>query len=148
MIYISHRGNINGKDVTYENNPEYIIQTLNKGYNVEIDVRLIKDSLYLGHDEAVYLITLEWLLQRKDSLWIHCKNIESLQYFYNIKHVFNYFWHDTDAVTFTSKNYIWAYPGKQPILNSVAVLPEMHNDDVSKCIGICSDIIEKYRFKT
>lgn len=35
-------------------------------------------------------------------------------------------------------------PGKQPILNSVAVLPEIHGDDISVCWGICSDIIGEY----
>jgi hypothetical protein len=42
-------------------------------------------------------------------------------------------------------NYIWAYPGKQPIYKSIAVMPELNNDDVTKCIGICSDYIEKYQ---
>ena len=57
----------------------------------------------------------------------------------------HYFWHQNDDITLTSKGYIWAYPGKQPIKNSIAVLPEIHNDDISNCIGICSDIIEAYK---
>lgn len=37
--------------------------------------------------------------------------------------------------------------GKQPILNSIAVMPELYDDDISKCIGICSDYISKYLIK-
>ena len=55
------------------------------------------------------------------------------------------FWHQEDDATLTSKGYIWAYPGKQPIKNSIAVMPEIYSDDVSKCIGICSDYIINYK---
>ena len=50
-------------------------------------------------------------------------------------------------MTLTSHNYLWVYPGKQPIEKSIAVMPEIHNDDFSKCIGICSDFIERYKNK-
>ena len=56
-----------------------------------------------------------------------------------------YFYHQTDDVTMTSDGILWVYPGKQPIQYSVAVLPETNKDDVSKCYGICSDIIETYK---
>jgi hypothetical protein len=36
------------------------------------------------------------------------------------------------------------YPGKQPIVGSIAVMPEIHSDEISKCLGICSDFIKKY----
>jgi hypothetical protein len=42
-------------------------------------------------------------------------------------------------------NVIWAYPGKQPIERSIAVMPEIFNDNVSTCIGVCSDYIENYK---
>ena len=48
-----------------------------------------------------------------------------------------------DDITLTSKNYIWAYPGKQPIKNSISVMPELNND-VSGCFGVCSDYIENF----
>ena len=56
----------------------------------------------------------------------------------------HYFWHQKDDIALTSKGYIWAYPGKQPIKESIAVLPEIYKDDVSNCIGICSDNIIEY----
>jgi hypothetical protein len=42
-------------------------------------------------------------------------------------------------------NFIWVYPGKQPIKKSIAVMPEIHEDDISECIGVCSDFIENYK---
>lgn len=57
---------------------------------------------------------------------------------------FVYFWHNTDVMTLTSNNKMWVYPGNQPIKNSIAVMPEINNDEVTDCYGICSDYIEKY----
>ena len=144
MILISHRGNIDGKNDS-ENNPKYIDQALNKNYDVEIDIWLIEGSFYLGHDTHQYSINLDWLLERRNRLWVHCKNIESIEYF-NLNNIdLNYFWHDRDLMTLTSKGYMWAFPGNQPISGSIAVMPEIKNDDVSKCKGVCSDYIKNYK---
>ena len=111
MIYISHRGNINGRIEEAENKPDYIDR-------------------------------------RSDRLWVHCKNVEAVEYFYenesDCKEI-NWFWHEEDTLTLTSYGYIWAYPGKQPIKKSIAVMPEIHNDNISYCSGICSDYIQKYK---
>ena len=77
-----------------------------------------------------------------EKLWCHAKNLDAL--FEMKKYAIHYFWHETDTVTLTSKNYMWTYPGKQPIIGSIAVTPEIHNDVVSNCLGICSDFIERY----
>ena len=57
----------------------------------------------------------------------------------------NYFFHDNDDLTITSKGFLWVYPGKQPVKNSIAVLPELYNDDLNSCLGICSDFINDYK---
>ena len=57
----------------------------------------------------------------------------------------NCFWHQNDDITLTSKGYIWTYPGKQPIQSSIAVMPELYNDNLTNCIGICSDHVEDYK---
>ena len=148
MILISHRGNINGKIVERENQPQYIDEAINLEYDVEIDVWGVDGELFLGHDEPQYPIDFDWLKERSSNLWIHCKNIDALLYFTDIDYsleLFNYFWHETDTVTLTSENWIWAFPGKQPINGSIAVLPEIYNDDVSEAAGVCSDFIEKYK---
>jgi hypothetical protein len=145
MILISHRGNINGKNESKENEPNYIDLAIHKGFDIEIDVWYINDKLYLGHDKPEYSVDFRWFQDRITKLWIHCKNIDSLIFFRECQYEFNYFWHETDTVTLTSLNHIWAYPGKQPIEKSIAVMPEINNDYITKCIGICSDYIENYK---
>ena len=54
MIYISHRGYVNGVDEKLENNPNNITRLLEKNIHVEIDVRYHNDSFYLGHDDPKY----------------------------------------------------------------------------------------------
>jgi hypothetical protein len=144
MILISHRGNIDGKIVDRENHPSYIDEAIVLEYNVEIDVWMIEGVLFLGHDEPQYGVTQHWLNERYEHLWIHCKNVEAMEWF-NMIGGFNYFWHEEDTMVLTSMNIIWAYPGKQPIQSSIAVMPEIHNDDLSKCVGICSDYIVNYK---
>lgn len=146
MILISHRGNIDGKKPHLENQPEYIENALNLGYDVEIDLWVKDNVLYLGHDEPQYKIDWkEWLDYKTHKLWIHCKNVEAIIWMRENTNDVNYFWHEEDTLTLTSNGYIWAYPGKQPIKGSIAVMPERSNDDVSNCIGICSDYINNYK---
>ena len=101
----------------------------------------------LGHDEPKYGFPFVLFRSFYNKLWIHCKNTEAISALNDFPetHLLNYFWHQNDDVTLTSKGYIWAYPGKQPIKSSIAVLPEIHNDDTTHAIGICSDNIKKYK---
>lgn len=144
MILISHRGNLYGKKDKEENNPNYILTTLNLGFDVEIDLWYINNDLFLGHDFPQYIIDFNFLSDHKSKLWIHCKNTQSICFLSEIKSDLNFFWHETDTLTITSKGYLWVYPGKQPIKNSISVLPEINNDDFSESLGICSDIIKNY----
>lgn len=156
MKLIAHRGNINGSNPLNENNPDYIDEAISKGYDVEIDIRYdtLDNNFYLGHDNPQYIVTPYWLAQRMENLWIHCKNIDALNYFVSKTGGYNYFWHQNDDFTLTSKNYIWTYPGKTYTPNSIIVMPEW-NIDVSNfsdllvygCYGICSDNVEYIRKK-
>jgi hypothetical protein len=141
MVLISHRGNIEGKNPHKENNPEYIKDALDLGYDVEIDVWFINGEFWLGHDEPVYKTDFKFLMNEK--LWCHGKNPQAIVEMK--KYAIHYFWHQSDILTLTSKNYIWVYPGMQPIERSIAVMPEIYNDNITKCIGICSDYIKNYR---
>lgn len=141
MILISHRGNINGRIEDAENKPDYIEDTIRLGFDVEIDVWFKDGGFYLGHDQPQYEVDYKFLVN--ESLWCHAKNVDALLEMK--KYAIHYFWHEEDTLTLTSKNYIWAYPGKQPIKRSIAVMPELYNDDISLCIGICSDHILKYK---
>jgi len=147
---ISHRGNLNGRSSSEENNPNYIDIALSKGYDVEIDLWFYNDNFYLGHDGATYLVTLNWLVERSLKLWVHCKDLKTIEELKRLEdengiRSINYFFHESDDTTITSHGVLWVYPGKQPIKYSIAVLPEINKDDVSKCYGICSDIIETYK---
>jgi hypothetical protein len=144
MILIAHRGNTIGKFESYENEPNYIDKAISEGYDVEIDVWVIDGVIFLGHDRPQYGITQYWLNKRNTKLWIHCKNVEAMEWFSSIEG-FNYFWHDTDVMTLTSFGNMWVYPGKQPVRRSIAVMPEIYNDDVSQCLGVCSDFIQNYK---
>ena len=117
-----------------------------------------KEIHYEALNEALgekYMITWDEHLSRYDGLktsqklemltWVHCKNVEAVVYFKECEYDVNYFWHEEDTLTLTSHNHLWVYPGKQPIKNSIAVMPEINNDDVSKCLGICSDKIKEYK---
>lgn len=145
MIFISHRGNIDGKINEMENSPKYIEDAINLGYDVEIDVWRIDDKFYLGHDEPVYEIDLSWLDIFKKKLWVHCKNVECLVYF-NLNRIdLNYFWHDQDTAILTSKKYIWGKENKTLIQNSIAMIPYFYDINYYNCVGICSDQIKKFK---
>jgi len=141
MILISHRGNINGEQPGMENMPEYIEDTLKKGYDVEVDV-WYKNGFYLGHDNPTYGIDVTFL--QRPEIWCHAKNLEALTEMKKYSNI-HYFWHQNDDVTLTSREFMWVMPGKQPLCDSIAVLPELNNEDVSQSIGVCSDYIEKYK---
>lgn len=145
MILIAHRGNVNGRFESWENEPTYIDLAIKKGYDVEVDIWFKDNMLWLGHDKPDYGIDFRFIRDRISKLWVHCKNVEAVVYFKECGYPVNYFWHEEDTLTLTSHNHLWVYPAKQPILNSIAVMPELHNDDVSQCLGICSDYIEKYK---
>ena len=147
MIFIAHRGNINGKIIDKENHPDYLMQAINQGYHVEVDTWMIDNKIYLGHDGPQYEVTEKFLLN--DSFWCHAKNLEMIHYFSKLYPYLplHYFFHDTDACTLTSKGWIWTYPGR-PILSckAVAVMPEIvSNYDISLAGAICSDIISHYK---
>ena len=144
MLLIAHRGNINGRFELWENEPTYIDKAIKEGFDVEIDVWYKDNILWLGHDKPDYDVDFRWFKDRISKLWIHCKNIEAVEFFSSVEYDFNFFWHQEDTLTLTSKKYIWAYPGKQPIVNSIAVMPEINEDDISQCLGICSDYIKTF----
>lgn len=149
MKIISHRGNIDGPNSLIENQPEIIDKAIEMGFDVEIDLRYdtANEKFYLGHDDPQYVVSQYWLAQRMDKLWIHCKNLDALYYFVNKTSGYNYFWHQEDDYTLTSKNYIWTYPGKKCTPNSVIVLFDdiIDNKELNcyNCFGICTD----YPFK-
>ena len=140
MIYISHRGNLNGPDPSMENNPEQIIKCIEEGFDVEIDVWFL-EGWHLGHDKPQYKVDVGFL--KTKGLWCHAKNIEALCELR--KHRINCFWHQEDDVTLTVSGFLWTFPGKKLTEMSICVMPEIHSPDLSFCAGICTDYPIKYK---
>lgn len=141
MIYIAHRGNLQGPNKDWENHPDYIEYAINEGFDVEIDVRSYNSVLYLGHDEPQYKINVLSLVTKP--LWVHCKDIEALEL---MPKDLNYFYHDNDAFTLTSKGYIWCYPAR---FSPKGIIVHPESASVSKellysVVGMCSDNIRKW----
>lgn len=133
---------MSGPNPQMENSPEYIDSAIAAGYDVEVDI-WYTDGFYLGHDQPQYKVDLAWMLQRKTKIWFHCKNVDAV---YKMrKHELHYFWHENDLMTLTSQGHMWVYPGKQPIKRSIAVMPEIHDEDVSRCFGVCTDYVTRYK---
>lgn len=145
MIFIAHRGNTYGRSERNENEPKYILQALNKGFYVEIDLWAIENNFFLGHDNPTYKIDLNFL--DKTEFFVHCKNEEALECLHNNSLKCEYFWHDSDKYTITSKGNIWTYMGSYCPKNSIALMPELFDSDIDykHCYGICSDEVTFYR---
>lgn len=138
MLLISHRGNLSGPNKNLENNPEHILTVIKK-YNVEIDLWCKNGKLFLGHDEPRYQINDTFFI---DGMWVHCKNIEAVQYIKNTSA--NWFWHENDKLTLTSHKYVWCYPGIY--LNSGITVEFGYNSNLPKDIlGVCTDYPELYK---
>jgi hypothetical protein len=144
MILISHRGNIDGRNPEFENNPDYILNTIKKGYDVEVDVWMKDGGFFLGHNAPVYPV--DWSFLTSPALWCHAKTIETLQAL--ISTGAHCFWHSSDDCTLTSKGFIWTYPGKKLYQRSICVMPEKATYDLNEimnCAGVCSDTVSRYK---
>jgi hypothetical protein len=144
MIYISHRGNINGRNPNKENSKKYIDEAINLGYDVEIDIRYLKKELYLGHDYPQYNIDLNFLLERKKKLWIHTKDFYSLSYL--IDYDLRIFFHEKEEQTIINNtNLIWSH--NLNFIDEKSIIPLLNLEDINlnfknNVFGICSDYVE------
>lgn len=147
MIYISHRGNLDGPNKELENSPDYIDAAIAEDFDVEVDLWYDEGQLFLGHDEPQYRIGLEYLWDRYEYLWVHCKDPIALDIC--LENEIHCFFHNTDDYTLTSRQWIWAYPSKEVKLEScIVVLPERSlyaPSEESNFGGICSDYIKTIR---
>lgn len=148
MHIISHRGNLEGPDYENENSPQHVDKALRLGFECEIDVRYDSNKgIFLGHDEAIHFVDMEWIVKRINKLWIHCKNIDALLLFKTFQiydERINYFWHENDKFTLTSKEFIWAYPAEEVPQEAIHVLPEVFHfqssfETLELAEGFCTD---------
>ena len=141
---IAHRGLIKGPSKTLENQPQNLRSTLEQGYDCEIDLWVFDDRLYLGHDGPQFNVTQAFIENPK--FWIHAKNLEALRWLTDTE--LNYFWHENDKFTLTSKGFIWAFPEQDLTNKSIRLMPEWADPELttvkeSVCYGVCSDYILK-----
>ena len=62
----------------------------------------------------------------------------------------NFFWHQKDRYTLTSKGFIWAFPGSKLSFHSIFVMPEwildksdLHSVSNNNIAGVCTDFPER-----
>jgi len=141
MKIIAHRGLMVGPDPEAENQLDTLDEALSHGFDVEVDVRLIKGELLIGHDDST-VVCPTWLYDDK-RVWFHAKDTNSLVYLN--KSGKRVFYHTDEDVVMTSKGELWALPGKG-FSGSYIVLPERYGDIVPKgALGICTDYAIKYK---
>jgi len=146
---IAHRGLIDGPDKKLENTVEQIELALQKGYDVEFDVRSDRlNNFYLGHDSPEHCVSYDWISNLEyrfpgTEVWVHCKTVETLIKVSQLnrgtieknqmKYDFHFFYHDKDDVALTNTTASWIYPGKEPNIydfvtskeGTIVVLPEL-----------------------
>jgi hypothetical protein len=146
MKLIAHRGLTKGPNKFLENQPQTIRSALDMGFDCEIDLWVFDNRLYLGHDGPQYNVTNEFIAN--PNFWIHAKNLEALRWLTDTD--FNYFWHENDKFTLTSKGFIWAYPEQELTNKSIRLMPEWADPELttikkSVYYGVCSDYVEKIK---
>jgi hypothetical protein len=149
VILIAHRGNTNGAFPNLENTRGYIKDAIAAGFDVEIDVWGHEGRLWLGHDLGVMSLSIDYLHDNFDRLWVHCKNIEAIDLIHKHAPRARYFWHQKDDYTITSNGYVWCFPGKvHPTTRGIVVMPELlmplsriYELLNNKAYAICSDFV-------
>lgn len=150
MKLIAHRGNINGKNPERENTESYIVNAINASYYVEIDLWVVNNNLYLGHDDPVNKISMDFLREHASHLFIHCRDLKTLEFLSNHEDAskFRYFYHTVEPAVMTNHGEIIMHShANMCIKNSIYMLPEILGiEDVylKNCSGICSDVISNY----
>ena len=148
MKYIAHRGLTKGPNKNFENQPHIVKTALDAGVDCEVDLWVIDEKLYLGHDEPQYNVTEQFI--QNPGLWIHAKSLATFHWLTASSLDLNYFWHENDSYTLTSKGYIWAFPGKALTDRCVMVMPETVDPTLlttvdANCYAVCSDWVDKIK---
>jgi hypothetical protein len=145
MKLISHRGNLKGPIPNKENRPSYIDCAIKLGYEVEVDIRFINGEFYLGHDTPDYKISPTWIAMRSESLWFHCKDIESAHELKKLNKNIKFFCHSNDPYIITSTGNLWVHDLNMT-LNNNCIIPllskkEINSNNINYVYAICSDYI-------
>jgi hypothetical protein len=133
MHIIAHRGNISGPEIERENSPEYLLLAIALGFDVEVDVWFSDKKWFLGHDSPAYQVGQNFF---DAHMWLHCKNTQAIEQLQKTN--LNWFWHESDIMTQTSKGHIWCYP-ENYIKNGITVHLGAPTQSYPELFGICTD---------
>lgn len=151
MKFYAHRGNVNGPNVSRENSPEYVDTAIRAGFKVEVDLRIVGNGLYLGHDYPQYLVDADWLDDRKSSLLIHAKSTKAAMTVLKMGRDWHWFSHSGDPCALTSRGCLWMHRlSVEPDLTCIVPLltPELlANYPYREVHGICTDYVHMAREK-
>jgi hypothetical protein len=150
MRVIAHRGNLEGPDKAQENSIKSTFNCLYRDLDVELDIHVKNNLIYLDHDgilsDSTPCIDLKSFCKEFDSfqdkLWLHCKNLEAVIYCQANLQQYNYFGHSNDEFVLTSKGYIFTRPNVATGKNVVCVMPELCNlklEQVKKYESVLTD---------
>ena len=152
MLLIAHRGNIHGPNPERENHPSYVDEAIRAGFDVEVDLQVFGRHIYLGHDDYLHEVGANFILFRRNNLWVHCKNHEAAELMYALRNSrIKWFVHDEQPdVLVENSNFKWHHSTNLNFeKNSICVLPEKNKLDKStlmdKVAGICSDYVSDYK---
>lgn len=151
---IAHRGLTNGLSNGNENSPEKIIfNKLNYPSLInEIDIHIMDNGLFLGHNDPIYNVSLDFLIANKKYLILHVKHIQTnslkaINTFHMLYDECHLFAHEEDKFCITNKGWIWSHPNQGLRANTILVMPEKLNtletiileDGFKYLRGICTD---------
>jgi len=142
MIFYAHRGNIYRAIPAMENSPDYIDTAIAEGWSVEVDLRKVGSTLFLGHDFPQYVTSLDWLTARQSKLLIHLKDIEAAKFLQKATSLHT-FCHANDPFTMTSQGCIWHHDLSTSLTGIVPLLTEqlLTASHWFNCHGVCSDYV-------
>lgn len=145
--WILHRGLANGPNPVLENQESLLKKRLEEGWEVEVDVWSLDGVLWLGHDRPTTRLEDRGLLSHPGA-WVHLKNLEAAAELQGSAHTFV---HDTDPAVYTSKGFLWCYPGNvvENHKQSVIVMPERAGFRfplLGKVSAVCSDHLPAHFF--
>lgn len=135
MLFISHRGNLNGPIPERENSPDYIQEAIDAGFMVEVDVKIIDGEAFLGHGDKSYHVDLLWLRWHAKNLLLHLKNREAVWLISNYPTTkFHYFCNEKDEFSITSHGYIlcWSKHPNRCGWGKHCMLPLITAEDISE----------------
>lgn len=138
MIFIAHRGNIDGPIPEKENDPNYILDALVAGYDVEVDVWYIDRRFYLGREQKkLHPVSMKFL--ENEHLWCHAKNIDALKMMLGNSNI-RCFWHEgKDISTITSDHFIWTLDEVASLEKGIWVNIDGKRPVNYDMYGICTD---------